>query len=104
MSSAASRARYVRAAGTVARRVAGEMLLVPTAPRALDTFSRAAELFVLNETGEQMWEWLSAPSTIEDLARKLIEIYGITEDAARVDAASFVQVMLERGLATVETE
>ena len=104
MNSTDSDVRYVRAPGTVARRVAGEMLLVPTAPRTLDTLSRAAELFVLNETGEQMWDWLTAPSTIDELARKLIDGFEITEETARSDAAAFIQVMLEKGLATVAME
>lgn len=99
-----SEVRYVRAPGTVARRVAGELLLVPTAPRTLDTFSRAAELFVLNETGERVWDLLKAPSTIDELARNLIEGFEITAETARSDAAAFIQVMLEKGLATVATE
>ena len=96
--------RYVRVNGVVARRVAGEMLLVPAAPRALDTFSGAAELFVLKETGERLWAWLEEPSTIEDMARKLIDEFEVAGELARADATAFINVMRERGLVTLATE
>ena len=96
--------RYVRGPGIVARRVAGEMLLVPVSPRTLDAFSGAAELFVLNETGERMWEWLAQPATTEEMARKLIDEFEVTAESARADATAFIEVMRARGLVILAQE
>lgn len=104
MSEARGGPRLCRAAGVVARRVAGETLLVPVAPRALDAFSGAAELFVLNETGEQMWTWLAEPLTLDDLARKLIDEFEVTEQLACADATAFIEVMRGRGLVVLVGE
>lgn len=90
--------RFVRVPGVIARRVAGEMLLVPVSPRALDAFSGAAELFVLNETGERMWTWLAQPQTITEMARKLIDEFEVNAELARADATAFIGVMRGRGL------
>ena len=90
-------ARYLRSTSVIARRVAGETLLVPVAGRSLDPTHRSAELFVLNATGERMWEWLAEPKTVRELARNLIAEYEVTVEAAESDAATFVQSMREVG-------
>jgi hypothetical protein len=104
VSSETTSTRYVRAPGVVARRVAGEMLLVPVSPRALDAFSGAAELFVLNESGERMWAWLAEPLTIDEMARKLIDEFEVNPELARADATAFIEVMRGRGLVALAGE
>ena len=89
--------RYLRSSSVIARRVAGEMLLVPVAGRSLDPTHRSAELFVLNATGERMWEWLAEPKSVPELARNLIAEYEVTAELAEADAAAFVQSMREVG-------
>lgn len=96
--------RFVRAPGVIARRVAGETLLVPVSPRTLDTFSGAAELFVLNETGERLWACLAEPQTLDDMARNLIDEFEVHAELARADATAFIQVMQERGLVALAGE
>ena len=93
---------YVRKAGVVARRVAGEMLLVPVAPRALNEGGRAAELFVLNATGFYLWEALAKPSPASYLARKLIEEFEVTAEAADADVAAFLATLQELGMVEVQ--
>ena len=88
---------YRRSTNVISRRIAGETLLVPVAGRSLDPTHRSAELFVLNATGERMWEWLAEPKTLQDLARNLIAEYDVTAEAAEADAAAFVQSMREVG-------
>ena len=90
--------QFRRVSGIVARRVAGELLLVPTTGRTLDTATRAAELFVLNETGERMWAWLAEPITIEELARKLITEYTVSTQQAQADAEGFVHSLRTIGI------
>ena len=95
--SALSEPRYVRRPGVVARRVAGELLLVPLAGRAVDERARSAELYVLNHTGEFLWENLSSPSTLSDLARKLMNEFQITAELARADAEKFILSLRDVG-------
>lgn len=88
---------YRRSASVIPRRIAGETLLVPVAGRSLDPSHRSAELFVLNATGERMWEWLAEPKTLRDLARNLIAEYDVAAEVAEADAAAFVESMREVG-------
>ena len=88
---------YVRSANVVARRVAGELLLVPVAGRAVEERRRSAELFVLNESAERLWEWLASPATVSDLARNLMGEYKVTAELARQDVVSFLASMRELG-------
>jgi hypothetical protein len=104
MNNPGSKPRFIRAPGVVARRVAGEMLLVPVSPRTLDAFSGAAELFVLNETGEHLWEWLAQPVTLDDMARNLIDEFEVDAERAHADATAFIEVMQERGLVALAEE
>lgn len=91
-------ALYRRTHGIVTRRVAGELLLVPTKARTLDTATRAAELFVLNESGERMWAWLEQPISIQGLARNLIGEYEVPADQAQADAEGFVRSLRAIGI------
>ena len=92
-------ARYVRRPGVVARRVAGEMLLVPVNARTVDEAHKTAELFVLNATAERLWELLASPISIEDLARNLIDEFEVSAESARADAAAFIQSLRDIGIA-----
>jgi len=92
-------ARYVRRPGVMARRVAGEMVLVPLDARTVDELHRTAELFVLNATAERLWELLASPISIADLARNLIDEFEVSEESARADAAAFIQSLRDIGIA-----
>lgn len=89
--------RYQRRSGVVARRVAGELLLVPLVGRAVDERTRSAELYVLNHTGEFLWQHLSSPISVADLARKLMNEFEITAELARADAEKFLDSLREVG-------
>src|SRR3954454_18648742 len=53
----------------------------------------------LNATGRLIWEALAEPATVTDLARVLCERTGVSADRAEVDAASFVDGLIEFGAA-----
>lgn len=91
---------YVRTDAMIPRRVAGETILVPANARSVAANSRAAELFVLNESGELLWRDLDTPRTVPDLARKLMDAYAISADAAAADASSFVRALVSIGAVT----
>lgn len=89
--------RYVRAEGFVARRVAGETLLVQTSARSLQPIQRSTDLLVLNTTAEQLWNLLAAPVTVESMAQYLIQDFDVDPATARADAESFVVSMVDLG-------
>jgi Coenzyme PQQ synthesis protein D (PqqD) len=91
---------FRRREGVVARRVAGELLLVPLGVRTVDEGRRTAELFVINETGERLWEWLSVPTPVSELARNLMREFEVTPEAALADATAFVASLRELGMLT----
>jgi hypothetical protein len=90
--------RFQRTAGVIARRVAGELLLVPIGGRTVDTATRAAELFVLNDSGELLWNWLAAPTSVAELARNLMREYQISMEEAAADAEGFIHSLREIGM------
>lgn len=92
--------RFVRGAGVIPRRVAGETILVPSNARSVTENSRAAELFVLNESGELLWSELSTPQSVPDLARKLMNAYAVSVTEAEADAATFVESLASIGAVT----
>ena len=58
--------KWCRAGSVIARRVAGETVLVPLAARTSDPEYKAARLYVLNETGEYLWSLLDSPRSFAD--------------------------------------
>ena len=89
--------RYVRATGVILRRVAGEPLLVRVAGRSPLPASRGADLLVLNEAGERIWEWLGEPRTGSELAQNLIVEFDVSHDTAYADVLEFLGSMQEFG-------
>jgi hypothetical protein len=93
-------AHYVRSDAVIPRRVAGETILVPANARTVVGHSRAAELFVLNTTGELLWSELATPKSVPDLARKLIDEYAVSSGDATTDAEEFVRSLQAIGAVT----
>jgi Coenzyme PQQ synthesis protein D (PqqD) len=54
----------------------------------------------LNGSARVLWERLAKPCTASDLATALIEAYGIDEERAATDVASFLDDLRERRLLT----
>src|SRR5688500_17591264 len=65
------RTRWRRTSSIIARRVAGEPVLVPLAKRAEDPELKSVRLYVFNETADYLWSLLESPRTAEELARNL---------------------------------
>jgi hypothetical protein len=78
----------------VRREVAGETFLVPIHSHLADL----RELFVLNEVGSWVWDHLDA-SDLDALAAGVSAEFEIDVDQARRDAQSFVQELVQAGLA-----
>ena len=89
--------RWVRASTVIARKVAGELVLVPVGERTGDPEFKSARLYVLNETGEVLWDLLASPHSSLDLARNLTREFDITQDRAHTDVEAFLAAMRDIG-------
>ncbi|HUQ82035.1 MAG TPA: PqqD family protein [Gemmatimonadaceae bacterium] len=89
--------RWARATGIIARRVAGETVLVPVASRAAEPEYKSARLYVLNETGEYLWSLLDRPRTASDLARNLTLAFETTAGRAHSDVDVFLAALRDIG-------
>ena len=93
----APEARFVRGRGIVARQVAGETILVPVDARSSDVVSKAADLYVLNESGAVLWRALDQPLEAQELARILMSEFDIDRATATHDVEAFLKDMLQIG-------
>lgn len=96
-------ARFVRSPDVVARRIAGEVVLVPIAVRTENAARRTANFYVLNTTAELLWERLESPADVEELTRQLAVHYEISAEDARRDVERFLND-LERCGAVITAE
>ena len=97
MSAEAQIPHWTRASAVIARRVAGETVLVPLASRADDPEFKSARLYVLNETGEYLWSLLDSPRTTADLARNLTQAFETTAGRAHSDVDAFLAALRDIG-------
>ena len=96
--------RWARAGGVIARRVAGEMVLVPVATRTDDPEFKRARLYVLNDTGEYLWSLLDTPRTAADLAQNLTLAFETTAGRAHSDVEVFLAALRDIGAVRELTE
>ncbi len=83
-----------RTAGVVARRIAGETLLVPVTRRAQDM-----GLFTLNEVGTFVWERLDGTRPVGALVPEIAAAFEVDTQRAREDLLAFVSLLAETGCA-----
>ena len=88
-----------RSSRFVARRVAGELVVVPVL-RDEATSGASLPFFVLNETGEHLWEALAEPRSTDELVRLLTGLWDVSADRARQDVSAFLEEL--RALGAVE--
>ncbi len=88
--------RYVRAPGVVARPVAGELVLVSTAP--VSAGGRAGEFYVLNESAELLWNHLESGASVDELERALVDVFDVPADQAAADVEQFVGALRDCGI------
>ncbi len=79
----------------VARRVAGEYLLVPVRSGA----AQMDFIFTANEIGSAIFRLLDGVRDGRAIARRLSEEFEVDEDRARADVVEFLRTLCEAGLA-----
>lgn len=83
-----------RADGVIARRIAGETILVPSRRRA-----REMALFTLNEVGTFVWEQLDGSRDANAIAERVAERFDVGVEQARDDLCAFFDALAEAGCA-----
>jgi hypothetical protein len=58
----------------------------------------AGEYFALDAIGARLWQRLGAGSTIEDVAREIVDEYDVGPDRALADLVSLADELVARGL------
>lgn len=89
--------RFVRQSHVVARRVAGETVLIPVgAPKVSPGSSgrRTADFFLLNASAEMLWESLVEARSLDELVRILTKEFDIDPATAKADVESFLASLL----------
>jgi hypothetical protein len=92
-------ARFVRSDSVVSRRLAGELVLVPLAVPESST-ELTVNFYVLNQSGELLWERIASPADAEELAAELVAHFAIDTAAAHADATRFLAELSKIGAIT----
>lgn len=77
--------------GFVLREIADSIVVVPTG----DLMKEFKGMINLNATGKFIWELLQEEMTIDQVADKLMERYGIDQEKAKQGAENFVKKLKE---------
>jgi hypothetical protein len=85
--------RLVREPSFVARRVAGELLLVPIRRHA----SEMEGMFSLNETAAFVWDLFDGAHTPEQLRDALVDAFDVSPVEAEIDVRELILQLLEIG-------
>jgi len=86
---------FKRRETVVCREVAGERFLVPIHGHLADL----SELFVLNEVGSVVWDYLGKRRSLEEVATRVSSEFEVDKDRALSDAEPFVRGLVAAGLA-----
>ena len=85
---------YKKDGNMVARKVAGELILVPIRQEAGDL----AHFYSLNPVGARIWELLDGHHPLGDIAVTIVEEFEVDLEKAAKDALRFLQRMEELGM------
>ena len=84
---------YIKNPNIVARKIAGEMVLVPIRQNADDL----ASIYNLNEVGAFIWELLDGKLAAEQVRGQIAAEYEVTPQQAEVDLLEFLSQLEQIG-------
>lgn len=79
--------------GFAKRNIAGENIVVP-----LGSKNEFNGMITLNETGSFLWDCLCKNTTVEKVAKKVVDEYDVDLDTAISDVGKFVAMLRENNL------
>jgi hypothetical protein len=86
---------FARTPGVIARRIAGETILVPVNQRAEDM-----ALFTLNEVGSFVWERLDGSRPLAAIAEEITASFEVEASRASADVLEFMDLLAQVGCAS----
>ena len=86
---------YAESDGVVAREIENEIILIPFASRADDTEN---EPYILNTTGQTIWQKLDGIKSLKDIVADLTAEFKAPAGEIEKDVKGFVQKLLKRKL------
>lgn len=86
--------RFVRDSNIVARRIAGEAVLVPVRSQVAELDS----IFTLNDMGSLVWDLLDGERTVSQIAEVICASYEVTAEEATRDLLEFLAELESAGL------
>ena len=63
---------------------------------------QAGNYFGMNDVGTAVWNFLQKPREVSDIIEHIVDNYEVPADQAEVEILSFLQNLVDKGLATVE--
>ena len=87
-------ARYQKDPNVVSREIAGEQILVPIRKQAADM----AAIYVLNETGAQIWRLIDGRRSLADIGDVLAQQYNVQPETVEADLLEIIGQLEELGM------
>ena len=78
----------------VLREISGEYVILPMEKTPPDM----NRLITLNEIQAYLWQMLQEEVSFDDLLRRTVEVYDVSEAAAREDIQEFLEILTEGGM------
>ena len=78
----------------VLRNIAGETILVPTGELSMNFNG----LITLNEVASFIWENINDCDKSQDLIKKVLEVYDVSEEQAKDDVEGMIYILSQNGM------
>ena len=85
---------YRKNPDVVARKIAGELLLVPVKGKIADM----KRIFTLNPVGELIWQEMDANKNLHDIRGLVMSDFNVTIETAMTDIEEFITELLQANL------
>jgi Coenzyme PQQ synthesis protein D (PqqD) len=86
--------RFIRNQEVVARKIEGELIIVPIRSGVGDLNS----LYTLNEVGSVLWDFMTEGHTLTEMVQRVCDEFEVTTGQARSDIEAFLDSLLEEKL------
>jgi Coenzyme PQQ synthesis protein D (PqqD) len=86
--------RFIRNQEVVARKIEGELILVPIRSGVGDLNS----LYTLNEVGSVLWDFMTEGHTLSEMVQRVCDEFEVTTAQARTDIEGFLDSLVEEKL------
>ena len=86
--------RFVRNQGVVARKIQGELIIVPIRRGVGDLNS----LYTLNAVGAVLWDFMKESHTIGDMVARVCDEFDVTASQAQRDIEAFLDSLVQEQL------